>query len=301
MPSGPGIYAVGHFAITTDINKLISPNLDWRQHELAYEAAFPGPFTSILVVVDAPTPERASEATNKLVERLAQQPKLFHSARQLDGGPFFAKNGLLFQSESELARTTEGLIGAAPIIGTLASDPTLRGLTRALSFGLIGVQTGGVKLNDLIRPLTMSADTVDQVLAGQPASFSWHVLLSGQPPGPKELRHFIDVRPVLDFTALEPGRAASDAIRKAVETLKLGPGISGARAPDRAGGDGGRRIRHRAGRRAGQRHRHGRRRADHPLARLALGAHHRGRRPQSVRRPRGDRGAGAAGWWGRST
>ena len=218
---GSGVYAVGRFAITTDINKLISPNLDWRQHELAYEAAFPGPFTSILVVVDAPTPERASEATSKLVERLAEQPSLFHSARQLDGGPFFARNGLLFQSESELARTAEGLIGAAPIIGTLANDPTLRGLTRALSFGLIGVQTGGMKLNDLIRPLTMSADTVDQVLAAQPASFSWHVLLSGEPPGPKELRHFIDVRPVLDFTALEPGRAASNAIRKAAEELKL--------------------------------------------------------------------------------
>ena len=159
------------------------PELEWRKRELAYEAAFPGPFTSILVVVDAPTPELAAEATAKLAERLSQQPKLFHSVRQLDGDPFFAKNGLLFQSEGELARTTKGLTGAGPIIGALAADPTLRGLTRALSFGLLGVQTGGAKLDDLIRPLTMSADTVDQVLAGQPASFSWHVLLSGRRAG----------------------------------------------------------------------------------------------------------------------
>ena len=74
---------------------------------------------------------------------------------------------------------TQGLGRAAPIIGALAGDPSLRGLTRALSFGLLGVQSGQAKLDDLQRALTMSADTIDQVLAGQPASFSWQALLSG--------------------------------------------------------------------------------------------------------------------------
>ena len=36
-----GIFAIQHFAITTDIGKLISPDLPWRQRELAFEAAFP--------------------------------------------------------------------------------------------------------------------------------------------------------------------------------------------------------------------------------------------------------------------
>src|SRR3972149_4145639 len=135
---GASIYAATNFAITTDINKLISPDLDWRKRELANEAAFPGPFSSILVVVDAPTHELVAEATTALAERLAPQPKLFHEVGQLDGDPFFAKNGLLFQSESDLAETTKGLASAGPIIGVLAADPTLRGLTRALSFGLLG-------------------------------------------------------------------------------------------------------------------------------------------------------------------
>jgi len=186
---GSSVYAATHFAITTDVNKLISADLEWRKRELAYEAAFPGPFTSILVVVDAPTPELATEAATTLTQRLSQHPNFTHSVRQLDGGPFLAKNGLLFQSESDLARTTEGLTSAGSIIAALANDPTLRGLTRALSFGLLAVQSGGARLNDLVRPLTLSADTLDKVLAGEPANFSWHVLLTGKQPQPDELRH----------------------------------------------------------------------------------------------------------------
>jgi hopanoid biosynthesis associated RND transporter like protein HpnN len=214
-------YAVTHFAISTDISQLISRDLDWRKRELAFEKTFPGPFGTILAVVEAPTPEAATQATNELIERLARQPELFHSVRQLDGGPFFAKNGLLFQPENELTQTTQGLASAGQIIGALANDPSLRGLTRALSFGLVGVQAGAMPLDSLARPLTMSADTLDDIFAGRPAKFSWHLLLTGKTPEAKDLRHLIEVRPVLDFSALEPGRAASDAIRKAVEDLKL--------------------------------------------------------------------------------
>jgi hopanoid biosynthesis associated RND transporter like protein HpnN len=221
IATASGLYAAKHFAITTDVNKLISPDLPWRQRELAYEKAFPGSFNSILVVVDAPTPELATEATAKLAQRLNERPELFPVVRQLDSDPFFAKNGLLFRPEAELARVAQGLGRAGPIIGALAGDPSLRGLTRALSFGLLGVQNGQAKLEDIQRALTMSADTIDQVLAGQPATFSWHELLTGQKPSQSQLRHFIDVQPVLDFSALQPGKAAADAIRGAALDLNL--------------------------------------------------------------------------------
>jgi hopanoid biosynthesis associated RND transporter like protein HpnN len=217
-----GVYTARHFAITTDINNLLAPNLEWRKRERAFDAAFPGSVNSILIVVDAPTPELATEAASLLTGRLQQQPQLFKSVKPLDRDPFFTKNGLLFQSEAELADTTRGLAQAGPIIGTLASDPSLRGLTRGLSFGLLGVQSGGQKLDELVRPLSMSADTIDKVLAGEPVAFSWHQLLTGKTPQPKDLRRMIEVLPVLDYTALEPGEAASAAIRKAAADLRLG-------------------------------------------------------------------------------
>ena len=39
-----GVYSAQHFAINTDVNKLISPDLDWRKREAEFEKAFPGHF-----------------------------------------------------------------------------------------------------------------------------------------------------------------------------------------------------------------------------------------------------------------
>ena len=76
-----GVYAAKHFGINTDINTLISPDLPWRQREIAFDRAFPQHLRSILVVVDAPTPELATEATSALVERLRNNKELFDSHR----------------------------------------------------------------------------------------------------------------------------------------------------------------------------------------------------------------------------
>src|SRR4051812_25652658 len=63
-------FAARHFAINTDISKLISADLPWRQRELAFQHAFPDRTESILAVVRAPTPELASAARNKLLDEL---------------------------------------------------------------------------------------------------------------------------------------------------------------------------------------------------------------------------------------
>ena len=89
------VYAAKNFGINTDINTLISQDLPWRQRELAFEKAFPQHLRSILVVVDAPTPELTSQATNALVARLSANKELFKSVSQPGGGAFFRKNGLL--------------------------------------------------------------------------------------------------------------------------------------------------------------------------------------------------------------
>jgi len=218
---GSGVYAAKHFAINTNIDTLISASLDWRQREAAFERDFPGHFQSTLIVIDAPTPELSSAAAALLAQKLKEQPKLFESVENLSGNEFFARNGLLFQPTEDVSQLTEGMSRAAPLIGTLARDPSLRGLTRALSFGLSAVQQGMSKLDDMVRPMTMSADTLDSVLADKPAVFSWQELLSGNKPTVSETRRFVEVRPVLDFSALEPGKASSDAIRKAAKELDL--------------------------------------------------------------------------------
>ena len=59
-------------------------------------------------------------------------------------------------------------------------------------------------------------------MTNKPVHFSWQELLAGEGGGDaNSKRKFIDVQPKLDFTALQPGEAATVAIRRAVADLKL--------------------------------------------------------------------------------
>ena len=218
---GSSVYAARHFAINTDVNKLISPELDWRKREAEFEKAFRGHFGSALVVVDAPTAEYASRAAADLATQLKAKPQLFRSVDDIGGSEFFARNGLLYRPTDDVASFAKGLGQAAPLIGTLVGDPSLRGLTRTISLGLIGVQNQMVTLDALTRPLSMASTTLENVLSGRPASFSWQAMVSGHQPAQSDLRRLIEVRPVLDFSALQPGQASSNAIRQAASDLQL--------------------------------------------------------------------------------
>jgi hopanoid biosynthesis associated RND transporter like protein HpnN len=218
---GSAIYAARHFAINTDVNKLISPELDWRKREAEFEKAFRGHYGSTLVVVDAPTAEYASRAAADLAAQLKAKPQLFRSVDDIGGSEFFARNGLLYRPSEDVTSFAKGLGQAAPLIGTLVGDPSLRGLTRTLSLGLIGVQNKMVTLDALTRPLSMASTTLENVLTGRPASFSWQAMVSGKEPALSDLRRLIEVRPVLDFSALQPGAASSSAIRQAATDLQL--------------------------------------------------------------------------------
>jgi uncharacterized protein len=218
---GCGIYAAKHFAIDADVNKLISHDLPWRQREATFNQFFPAKEETILAVIDAPTSELATQATAALIQRLSEQKDLFHSLIEAGGGAFFQKNGLLFPPTQEVVETTKKLGDAKALIQALAQDPNLRGLTTALNYGLIGARMNHYSLDDLSGTLNMVSDTLDAVLVGRPASFSWRAMLNGRPPKADETRRFIEIRPVLDYTALTPGKAATDAIRQAAADLNF--------------------------------------------------------------------------------
>jgi uncharacterized protein len=219
LSAASAVYAVRHFAIKTDINQLISNELPWTRRATEYMAAFPQ--REILAVVQAPTPELVEQASTKLAEALGARHDLIRAVRQQQSGAFFERNGLLYLPTEEVARIADGLARADALLETLAADPSLRGTLDALSFGVMGVERKELKLDDMTRPMTLAADTAEDVLAGRPASFSWRVLAAGKPAEPRDLRRFIEVEPVLDFSALQPGHAATSAITQTAADLKL--------------------------------------------------------------------------------
>jgi uncharacterized protein len=155
------------------------------------------------------------------VEKLSPQKNMFESVDEPASSPLFLRDGLLFLPTEHLAKMTGGLTKAKPLIQVLQTDPSLRGLARIVAFGLAGVQTKDLTLDDMARPLSLASSTLESELAGRPASFSWQELMQGHPPKPADLRRFILIRPVLDYGALEPGRRATEAIRKTSADLKL--------------------------------------------------------------------------------
>ena len=73
-----GFYTSRNFSINTDINTLISANLDWRKRDNQFGAAFDRDRT-ILAVIEAPTPELTTGAAAVLGRKLAGDSKHFES------------------------------------------------------------------------------------------------------------------------------------------------------------------------------------------------------------------------------
>lgn len=216
---GAGVYAARNFRIHTDIRDLISPELPWAQRALRYTQDFPQ--RDIIAVVDAPTPELADQAASTLATAVAARSDRFRGVSYPGSGGFFEQNGLLFLSNDDVKKLADGLVRSEPLVGTLAGDPSLRGTLETLSLALVGVERGEIKLDALIWPMTMSADTVEEVLAERPASFSWRALTSGKASEPRELRRFLQIEPVLDFSSLQPGRAATNELARIASDLRL--------------------------------------------------------------------------------
>ena len=133
-------YDVARFSITTDTDGLIAKDLPWNQRQTAFSAAFPP--KGISVVVTAATPENAETAASLLEHDLSGHPDLFRTVVQSGGGAFFQKNGLLFEPLADVKKSIGGLSNGDFLVGTLASDPSLRGVMKALSLVTDGVQGG---------------------------------------------------------------------------------------------------------------------------------------------------------------
>src|SRR5262249_48324662 len=202
------LFTYEEFAINPDTSEVSSAKLPWRQREIQLDAAFPQQVDTLLVVVDGKTPELAADAADRLGAALQGRDHI-QAVYGAETNRFFEKNGLLYLSLGEVKTTTEQMIRAQPFLGTLAADPTLRGLAQALAFIPAGVKEGQIALKDFATPLSNLSTAIDALLRGQPGAVSWTELMTGEPPAARELRRFIRVKPVLDYDELEPGANAA--------------------------------------------------------------------------------------------
>ena len=71
-----------------------------------------------------------------------------------------------------MRRNTAELISAQPFLGTLAADPTLRGVLRTLSQSIEGVRLGKSNFEDLTPALAAISDALESPAKGGSPAFS---------------------------------------------------------------------------------------------------------------------------------
>src|SRR6202048_1712990 len=83
LAAASSVYTVRHFAIKTDVKDLFPHDLPWTQHAFEFMQAFPQP--EMLVVVDAPTPELADQASARLLGAPTHSSDPFVAVHEMQG------------------------------------------------------------------------------------------------------------------------------------------------------------------------------------------------------------------------
>jgi hypothetical protein len=215
-------YAAGHLGLSSETERLFAADLAWRQRAAAFKSEFPQFQNLLVAVIDAREPEAADFTADQLTTALAADRTHFESVRRPDGLPFFRTEGLLFLDASKLEATLDRIIDAQPFLGELAKDMSARGLFAALSLVAAGTEQQRAEFEEANRTALLAFhNAIAASLAGDPHPLSWARLLAGdiaEGAGPYK---FVLAQPRLDHAQLEPGGAASRAMRSAASQLEF--------------------------------------------------------------------------------
>ncbi|MGD0109165.1 MAG: MMPL family transporter, partial [Rhodopila sp.] len=205
--------------VSTDTDLLFRDTLPWRQQAAEMNRDFPQFRNLLVAVVNARIPEEAEATASELTARLSADKARFLTVRRPDANPFLEKEGLLFLQPKQLSTLMDQTIDSQPFLGQLVADPSARGLFAALSLLGMGVTQGDADLSPYLAPINGFHQAMADALAGHPKPLSWQNLLGG---GLSELAgpyKFVLVQPHQDFGALEPGGAATQAMRDVIAAL----------------------------------------------------------------------------------
>ena len=207
--------------VSTDTDRLFAADLPWKQRGAELQRAFPQNEDLLVAVVDATIPEQAEITARDLAAALSRDSAHFSAITQPDASPYLERNALLFLDLPTLQQVLDQIIDAQPFLGQLAADPSLRGLCNALSLIARGVEAGQANLRPFLPALRGFDAALSAAAAGAPVPVSWQRLLAGPVADLAGRFRFVLAKPKLDYGALEPGQAASRAIREAAARLEF--------------------------------------------------------------------------------
>jgi hopanoid biosynthesis associated RND transporter like protein HpnN len=214
------IYTVNHFRIDSEMTDMISDKLPYRKLEKEFQTAFPQFKETLVVVIDADTPETARLQATKLAGRLKRETGLFKGVYAPGSGEFFERNGLLYLSVEDIEALSENLASAQPLLGLISKDLTLRGLFSVIE--KVVSQEGDIEQKTKLVPFfDRLAQTLESSTSNRPRPLSWQELILGEAIAADERRQFIILDPVPDKATFSGGEAGIEAIYRIRDELGL--------------------------------------------------------------------------------
>ncbi len=213
-------YIVNNLGVHTDTTDMLSEDVPFRANHIRYLQSFPQYEDTLLLVLDAPTPEQAHIAAKRFTRYLQDDVAQFPSTYYLTGEPFFEQNGLFYKDLSELSRITDYLAAAQPLVARLADNPNLFTFSSVLTDAVEELRKG--RKLELEPVFSGISATLDARLAGKSRALSWQALLGGEEQK-ETYQELIIVQPKLDYSQIFAAEGPIDAIRTTAQGMGFAP------------------------------------------------------------------------------
>ena len=126
-----------NLAFSTSTSDMLSEKLHWRQLDIKYEESFPQFLNNILIVIEAESPDLASDTAKNIYSKLKAEKKILKDIYYPKIDPYFRQSSLLFLDLDELQDLSDRLARIQPFLGTLLEDKSLRGLFQMLGKAML--------------------------------------------------------------------------------------------------------------------------------------------------------------------
>jgi uncharacterized protein len=218
-----GAYAALNLGVNADPRELIDRDLPFQIQQQELSRTFHTLSDGILVVVDADSPTAAARAADDLAARLATRRDLFSQVEVPGGGPFFARNALLYLEKDQLEDLADRLSHVQPFLAELARDQSLVGIADLLGQAIAAQRDGSATGLDLAATLDRVSAVVEAATVGRRAPDPWGTaVLGGAMPAEARTR-IVALRRAGEGHTLAPGAPEIVAIRRAARVLGLTP------------------------------------------------------------------------------
>ncbi|MFL2540597.1 MAG: MMPL family transporter [Candidatus Latescibacterota bacterium] len=216
-------YTFENLSINTNTTDMLSKELPFRQRYIEYGDAFPQLRGLLTIVVEAATADRADVAALKLADRLRRETNTVEKIYDFAGEPFFRRNGFLYKDVEELEELADRLSQAQGLLGSLASDTSIRGLSDVLRLAVEDIRGGNAPIGDLSVVFRQVSEVIEAHVDGKKSELSWRSLISGEEAKPSARRRFLQVRVKADWTSFSPAAPAMQTIRAIAKEEGLTP------------------------------------------------------------------------------